>query len=238
MKKVLLIIVLIIVIALGFTQVALPAIAERTVESELSATLQTDDVDASVSSFPAVLMLMGHFGHIDVTAKDARLGDVRVESMTLIGDAVEIPSDVLFGKATEKDAGKIRIKSANRLELRGIVTADSLKDIIERKVDKVHDVDVTLGADRAVVEGKAKLMGQDIDVHIEGRIYGEGNAIFFKMTRLDVKHSIFGLGGISGDMFGDIKLVDFTNMELPVELDNIEQQEGKVVLTASRHQGK
>ena len=239
MKKFLLGLVVFLCIAFGATELILPAVASRAVRSQLQAVLQTDEVTADVSSFPAVRMFGGHFGHFELEAENALLGDLRVARMTLIGDKVDIPPKVLMGKARgDTDKGKFYIDGAERLELRGIVTEESLADLINRKVEHVSDVSVKLTPKKAIVDGKVKLFGNEVNVNVECRLYGEKNAIMLQMTRIDLKHSFFGKGGIAGDLLGDIELVDFNRMKLPVELDEIEQQDGQAVLTASHHHKK
>lgn len=209
-----------------FVELFLPTFASKTVESRLDTVLKTENTEASVHSTPAFLMFFGRFDTMDVSAKQAMLGDIRFSSLVLKGRGVNMPLSGL-------EDGKIEVNSADELVLTGIVTEADLADTLMRKVDKVEDVTVSMSPQRISADGKAKIMGFKADVHLEGVLLEDDNCLYFRMTRLDLKNALLGRA-LTGNLFGDIMLVDFRKMKLPVELDSVEQQKGQVTLTAKR----
>lgn len=212
---------------MGLSQILLPPIAARTIESRLSLALKTDAVTAHVSGVPALLLLFGHIGHVEVAAEKAMLGEVRAARVTLVGDGVELPVDRLT-------QGDFSVRGAERLRIDARVTAEDLADLLRRKVDKAQNITVEITPELVLMNGQVKIFGQTADIHIEGKILEENNSIWFRMTRLDIKNALLGRA-VTGNFFGDIELVDFERLHLPVTLDSVRQGAGEVLLSASRH---
>ena len=227
MRKTLTILGLILIILVGLSQLLLPPIAEKTLESRLAAALKTDRITAQVSGIPALFLLFGHIGHVDLSAEDAMLGEVRAARVVLSGDGVNMPLDRLT-------QGEFVVTRADRLRIDARVTAEDLADFLQRKVDKVQNVTVEITPELVLMNGQAKIFGQMADIHIEGKVLEENNSLWFRMTRLDIKNALLGRA-LTGNFFGDIELVDFQRLHLPVELDTVRQGEGEVILSASRH---
>lgn len=163
---------------------------------------------------------------MDITAKQAVLGDVKFSSLSLKGRGVDMP-------VTGIEDGKLEVKSADELVITGIVTEADLADTLMRKVDKLQYARVTMTPERISADGTAKIMGMKADVHLEGVLLEDSGCLYFRMTRLDIKNALLGRA-LTGNLFGDIMLADFRKMKLPVELDSVEQQNGQVTLTAKR----
>ena len=227
MRRDLTIFSLILIILIVFSQVVLPPIAVRTMESRLASASQAKSVQVHLQTTPAILLLLGQLDQMDITAEQAMLGQVRVDSLHLTGQNVNFPPDVLVH-------GQWAVKSADQMNLSAVVTADDLLDLLQRKVDKLQDADVTITPQLITVDGKVKIAGRMADIHMEGRVLEEDGNIYFRMTKLDLKNSLLGKA-VLGNFFGDILLVNLTKLALPVELDDVVQQDGQVLITASRH---
>lgn len=226
LRKALTIVSLIFIISIVFVEFFLPPIASKTVASRLENVLKTNTVDASVHTTPSLLMFFGRFDNMDITAKQAVLGDVKFSSLSLKGRGVDMP-------VTGIEDGKLEVKSADELVITGIVTEADLADTLMRKVDRLQDARVTMTPERISADGTAKIMGMKADVHLEGVLLEDSGCLYFRMTRLDIKNALLGRA-LTGNLFGDIMLADFRKMKLPVELDSVEQQNGQVTLTAKR----
>ena len=230
MRKTLTIFCLLFIMLLGLSQTFLPSVAEKTLESRLGEALKTERVTAKGSGGPAILLLFGHFAHVDLTAENALLGDVRVTKATLTGKAVDLSIDGLT-------RGKFAVKNAADLRVDALVTADDLADLLRRKVDRLQTVTVVITPELIFMNGQAKIFGQTADIHIEGKVLEDDNSILFHMTRLDIKNALLGRA-ITGNFFGDIEMMDLRRLDLPVTLDAIEQKSGAVLFSASRHEGQ
>lgn len=230
MRKTLTIFCLLFIMLLGLSQMFLPSVAEKTLESRLGEALKTERVTAKVSGGPAILLLFGHFAHVDLTAENALLGDVRVTKATLTGKAVDLSIDGLT-------RGKFAVKNAADLRVDALVTAEDLADLLRRKVDRLQTVTVVITPELILMDGQAKIFGQTADIHIEGKVLEDDGSILFHMTRLDIKNALLGRA-ITGNFFGDIEMMDLRRLDLPVTLDTVEQKSGAVLFSASRHEGQ
>ena len=85
MRRDLTIFSLILIILIVFSQVALPPIAVRTMESRLASVSQAKSVQVHLQTTPAILILLGQLDQLDITAEQAMLGQVRVDSLRLSG---------------------------------------------------------------------------------------------------------------------------------------------------------
>lgn len=227
MRKTLTFFVGILLVLLVALQIALPILAEKTLESKIGQALRATEVSADVSALPAPLLLLGHMDRVDISARDALLGEVRAAKLHLTGRDVDIPLDAV-------SKGQFVIKEAKELKIDGTLTAANLADLLRRQVDRLEDVTVTIEPSLAVAEGKAKIAGQTADIHVEGLVLEDDNRVYFRMTKLVLKNSLLGRAVI-GNFFGDVEILDFRRLNLPVELDTVEMQDGQVVLTASQH---
>ncbi len=230
MRKTLTIFLGLLLALLVVLQFALPFLAEKTLESKIGQALRATEVKADVSALPAPLLLFGHMDRVELSARDALLGEVRVAKLHLIGRDVDIPLDAV-------SKGQFVIKNAKELKLDGTMTADNLADLLQRQVDRLDKVTVTLEPNLAVAEGHARIAGQRADIHVEGIVLEDDNRIYFRMTQLTLKNSLLGRAVI-GNFFGDVEILDFRRLNLPVELDTVEMQTGQVVLTASQHKNE
>ena len=227
MRKGLTIFSLILIILIVFSQLLLPTIAAKTLQSRLTMASKARAMQVQVSAMPAVLLLFGQIDQLDIAAEQAMLGQVRVDSLKLTGRNVSLPVDVMV-------SGQLAVRAADELNLSADVTADDLLELLQRKVDKLQNAEVTIAPELITVSGQAKILGRMADIRMEGQVLEEDGNIYFRMTKLDIKNAILGKA-LLGNFFGDIMLVDLKKLSLPVELDDVLQQDGQVVLTASRH---
>ena len=227
MRKSLTIFSLILIILIVFSQLLLPTIAAKTLQSRLTMASKARAMQVQVSAMPAVLLLFGQIDQLDIAAEQAMLGQVRVDSLRLTGRNVSLPVDVMV-------SGQLAVQAADELNLSAVVTADDLLELLQRKVDKLQNAEVTIAPELITVSGQAKILGRMADIRMEGQVLEEDGNIYFRMTKLDIKNAILGKA-LLGNFFGDIMLVDLKKLSLPVELDDVLQQDGQVVLTASRH---
>lgn len=227
MRKGLTIFSLILIILIVFSQLLLPTIAAKTLQSRLTMVSKARAMQVQVSAMPAVLLLFGQIDQLDIAAEQAMLGQVRVDSLRLTGRNVSLPVDVMV-------SGQLAVRAADELNLSAVVTADDLLELLQRKVDKLQNAEVTIAPELITVSGQAKILGRMADIRMEGQVLEEDGNIYFRMTKLDIKNAILGKA-LLGNFFGDIMLVDLKKLSLPVELDDVLQQDGQVVLTASRH---
>ena len=230
MKKILTIVGLLFLLLAGLSEALVPRIASGALDAALKNTLKTEEVNVSARTFPALTMLIGRIGTIDIEAANGMLGNLRASKLTLHGEGVTMPSDVLVNR-------NFAVTGADVLTLTGVVTADDLADFLNRDIKEIEDAKVTITKDQVLADATTKVMGRSADVHIEGVFFIEDNTICLRLTNVKVKKIFFGRD-LTANFFDRIDLYDFNRLNMPVELDEAVHGDGQVVLKASRHPGK
>ena len=110
---------------------------------------------------------------------------------------------------------------------------ESLRDVIERKVDHVEHVQVHITREKVLVTADAKLAGRVADIAMEGQVAEENGALYFLMTRLDLKNTRLGTARL-GDLFGNIQLAAPNKMPLGLNVRSAVQTDGAIIITADR----
>ena len=115
MKKILVIIGCLLLLMVGLSEAVLPKLGAKALEHELQQALKTDAVTVSARTFPACRLLVGHIGDIDIEAEHGMLGNLPTEKLSLHGERVQMPPDVLLNN-------NFAITDADVLTLAGTVT--------------------------------------------------------------------------------------------------------------------
>ncbi|ORU00498.1 hypothetical protein D081_1021 [Anaerovibrio sp. JC8] len=217
-----------IVVLLVFCQLILPFIVQSSIAHSIEDATKAENVNVKVSSVAGFMLLAGHMDTIHIDADNAMVGDVRVDKLTLDGENVN--GDLT--KLNARDGSAIR--SADRLEMTGIISQESLQNLLQDKLDQVENVTATMDKEKLSATGTVKLLGRTADLTLAGIVFEEKGAVYFHMTNLDIRNAVFGKAVI-GNFFGDILLFDLHKMPVRVEVDDVEMQEGRVIIKASRH---
>ena len=161
MKKFLMIVGFFFLLLIGLAEAGLPKIASGALDMALRNVLKTETVNVSARAFPACMMLFGRVGTIDAEAENGMLGNLRAAKLTLHGEGVQMPSDVLMNH-------NFAVTGADVLTLTGIVTEDDLADFLNRDIKEIQDAKVKITKEKVLADATAKIMGRSADVHIEG----------------------------------------------------------------------
>jgi hypothetical protein len=229
-KKFLMIVGLCCLLLVGLAEVFLPKLGSSALERALQQALKTDEVTVSARTIPACRLLFGHIGDIDIASEHGMLGNLPTEKLTLHGECVQMPSDVLLNN-------NFAITDADVLMLTGIVTEGNLADFLNHDVKEIEDAKVKITKEKVLADATTKVMGRSADVHIEGVFFIAENKICLRLTNVKVKKIFFGRD-LTANLFDHIDLYDFNRLNMPVELDEAVHEDGFVLLKASRHPGK
>lgn len=224
MKKYVMLFCALVVIFFVGSQLFLVPIAEATIESRIKTAAQAEKVEVDASADPSFMLLLGEIGDIDIKVKNAMLGDVRVSEMALKGKNVSLPLRMPDGFA---------INSADVLEVIGTFTEEDLQYLIGKKIDRLENVKVEIAPQLVKITGILKLAGRKAEINLEGKLLADMNSIYFRMSTFHVRNSL--LGSLAGSFFGDFELLDFNRLKLPVQLDDVIQENGLAKVTASKH---
>ena len=230
MKKLLMIVGLAVLLLAGLAEALLPKLGSAALERELRQSLKTEKVAVSARTFPALALLFGRIGTIDIETENGMLGDLGAEKLSLHGEGVKMPADALV-------RNNFAITDAEVLTLTGVVTEKNLADFLNQKVEQIKDARVSINKEQVVADAKASLSGIPADVHLEGVFFVEDDKIYLRVTNVKIKKIFFGRD-LTANLFDKIELYDFHQLNMPVELDEAVHGDGQVVLKASRHPGK
>ena len=233
MKKFLALLGILLLLILAILQFILPRTVENIVATQITKATAANEVAVSLSSNPNLLITLGDIGRVHATANAGYIGDVNFKNLTLDGEKISL--DVLELLFPTKDLpANLRtqkiVQHADKIELRGIITEEELKNFIAKQDGKFEDPQVSIKPEKASASAKVKFFGRTVDIDVEGTFIVENGNIFFHMTRLN-SNSI--LSRVNIDTFlSDIKVLDSANLPFNLKFDSVELREGEAVVTA------
>lgn len=218
----------IILIVLG--QTVVPWLAQAALQTKLSQKLATNDVAAEIATSPAIYLLLGKVDTLNAVAHQAKIGQVYLSEVSLKGTNVRLDMESLL-------TDKVQVKSADSLQLKGIINADNLREVLARKIDKIENVQVTINKDDIIITANMKIFGRMADIEMVGQIAEDSDAIYFRMTHLNIKNALIGTAKL-GDIFGNVQLVALQKLPWGLKIKQVKQTEGAIIITAQQNDSK
>lgn len=224
MKKISVGIAAVIAVLVIFSEFAVPLVMSSAAQSQLRKLTNSDNLTVSLGSVPGLLMLTGNVNKVEIKAQEAYLGDLRVNDTELQGEDVAINvKRFIQGKG-------FQINKAGRIDLFGTVTANSLEELINKKVDKLNVESLEITPEAIKIKAKAAVLGKDLKVDFAGDVYNDGNKLYLRAQQVNVK-GVSVRNRIATRIFGDILLYNFDRLKFPVKLQTVEQQTGIIYMT-------
>ena len=227
MRKGLTILGALFIIIIVFSETLLPWLANVTLQTRMNERLSTSDSQVAADSQPGLLLLFGQIQHMHAVAHQAKVGQVYFRELSLSGENVRLNVGDLL------QAGKVALKSADKLVLKGVVDEENLQEALTRKLDKVENVQVSIKPARVLVTANTKLLGRVVDIELEGYVIEDSGSLYFQMTHLAFKNSRIGTAKL-GDMFGNIQLAPPGRLPMGMQINDVQQVDGAIVVTAAR----
>lgn len=233
MKKFLALIAILLVMLAALCEVVVPRTVAGILEEQIVNATSATAVDVSLSATPNFKIAMGDIEKIHATAAAGRIGEVDFKNITLDGEKIRLDvMELLFPnkELTAQDRQKKILKHANKLEMRGIITAEEIKNFIAVKSDKFENAQVTITPESAAATAKVKFLGRTIDLDVAGNFIVNNGDIYFHVTKLN-SNSI--LSRVNADSFMvDVKVLESAKLPLGLKFDSVELREGEAVVTA------
>lgn len=224
MKKISVGIAAVIAVLIIFSELVVPLVMSSAAQSQLRKLTNSDNLTVSLGSAPGLLMLIGNIKRVEIKAQEAYLGDLRVNDTVLQGENIAISMErFIQGK-------DFQINKAGHIDFFGTVTANSLKELINKKVDKLNVESLEITPEAIKIKAKAAVLGKDLKVDFAGDVYHNGNKLYLRAQQVSVK-GMNVRNRIATRIFGDILLYDFDRLKFPVKLQTVEQKAGNVYLT-------
>ena len=212
-------------ILLVFGETLLPTWARQTTETMLR-DRGAESAEVTLDSTPGILFLLGQIDTLKIDAKGLRVGDLRMERVQLTGSGVHFSSRELFLDH------RVHLISAEDLKLTGAVSEDALRNLLAKRIDKLDNIKVTIDEDGVHATAEVKIFGRMADVVLEGRVVEDAQALYFHMTRLDIKNALIGKANL-GDIFGDIQIAKLDALPLKARIESVEHRKGAIVVRLS-----
>ncbi len=225
MRKLLIGLILVVVIALAGATYILPTYISNQISGRIERSLQTDSVNAKIETSPSFMMLFGQVDNIDIEAINIKLDKVNLNELSLKGENIEISvQDLLLAR-------RLVINSADNLTITGLIDENNLAQLLAKEVDKISDIAVKITPDNVEATGKISFLGQEATINVKGIIVVEGKNLLFRITDANTENRLFGKIGIS--FTKDIFLVSTDKLPLEgAKFTRVEQQNGQVLIEA------
>lgn len=225
MRKLLIGLILVVVIALAGATYILPTYISKQISGRIERSLQTDSVSANIETSPSFMMLFGQVDNIDIEATNIKLDKVNLNELSLKGENIEISvQDLLLAR-------RLVINSADNLTITGLIDENNLAQLLAKEVDKISDIAVKITPDNVEATGKISFLGQEATINVKGIIVVEGKNLLFRITDANTENRLFGKIGIS--FTKDIFLVSTDKLPLEgAKFTRVEQQNGQVLIEA------
>lgn len=225
MRKLLIGLILVVVIALAGATYILPTYISNQISGRIERSLQTDSVNANIETSPSFMMLFGQVDNIDIEATNIKLDKVNLNELSLKGENIEISvQDLLLAR-------RLVINSADNLTITGLIDENNLAQLLAKEVDKISDIVVKITPDNVEATGKISFLGQEATINVKGIIVVEGKNLLFRITDANTENRLFGKIGIS--FTKDIFLVSTDKLPLEgAKFTRVEQQNGQVLIEA------
>lgn len=225
MRKLLIGLILVVLIALAGATYILPTYISNQISGRIERSLQTDSVSANIETSPSFMMLFGQVDNIDIEATNIKLDKVNLNELSLKGENIEISvQDLLLAR-------RLVINSADNLTITGLIDENNLAQLLAKEVDKISDIAVKITPDNVEATGKISFLGQEATINVKGIIVVEGKNLLFRITDANTENRLFGKIGIS--FTKDIFLVSTDKLPLEgAKFTRVEQQNGQVLIEA------
>ena len=236
MKKFLTAIVVVLVVAGAVVQFAVPKALTNYLKNLVTDFTHAQEVSLTLDSLPAAKISFGYVDKLHCTAADATIGDLNLKQVDLAGSTLKVDvKEILFpteGISSQEHTNRC-LSSAESLELSGVITAESLRDFLARKVDSVKNPMVAMSPEGIAASGKVKILGREADVQLGGQIIARDGDLYFQILHLNLENAV--LRRINLDKFlGDINLTEAVKMPFGMQFRTVEMRDGEAFVKATR----
>ena len=183
------------------------------------------DVQLSIMDSPR--LIFGEIGAMDGVIRQGRIGKLFVRELTVTG------TNLRFDVGTLLSTQELILTEAEHIEMRGVVDADAIRELITNAADKFADVAVTVQPGNVLATAKTRAFGQTFEVTLEGGFAIESGDLYYKATRISARG--LGLNALSLDgIFPDVLVARADTLPFGLAFQTVEAKDGVVILTAGK----
>ena len=204
---------------------ALPRAVSTMVADELRERTGAQDVQLSITDSPR--LIFGEIGALDGVIREGRIGKVFVRELTVTGTNLRFD----MGKLLRDQ--QLILTDAESVQMRGVVDADAIRELVTSEADKFTDVAVTVHPGSVLTTAKTRAFGQTFEVTIEGGFSIVSGDLYYKATHIAARG--MGLNVLSLDgLFPDVLVARADTLPFGLAFESIEEKDGVVILTAGK----
>jgi len=188
---------------------------------------RTGAQDVQLSIIDSPRLVFGEIGALDGVLRQGRIGKLFVRELTVTG------TNLRFDVGTLLSTQELILTEAEHIEMRGVVDADAIRELITNAADKFSDVAVTVQPGNVLATAKTRAFGQTFEVTLEGGFAIESGDLYYKATRISARG--LGLNALSLDgIFPDVLVARADTLPFGLAFQTVEAKDGVVILTAGK----
>ena len=204
---------------------AIPNVVSHMITDALRDRTSAEEVQISITDSPR--LVFGEIGALDGVVRQGRIGKVFVRELTVTGTNLRFDMRQLLSEQ------QIVLTAAESVEMRGIVDADAIRELITNAADKFTDVAVTVHPGSVLTTAKTRAFGQTFEVTIEGGFSIVSGDLYYKARRISARG--MGLNVLSLDgLFPDVLVARADTLPFGLAFQTVEAKDGVVILTAGK----
>ena len=204
---------------------AIPNVVSQLITDSLRDRTGAQDVQISITDSPR--LVFGEIGALNGVMRDGRIGKLFVRELSVTG------TNLRFDVAALLSAHELTLTEVERVEMRGVVDEDAIRELITNAADKFADVAVTVQPDRILATATTRAFGQTFEVTLEGGFTIVSGDLYYKATRISARG--LGLNVLSLDgLFPDVLVARADMLPFGIAFETVEAKDGVVILTAGK----
>ena len=204
---------------------AIPNVVSHMITDALRDRTSAEEVQISITDSPR--LVFGEIGALDGVVRQGRIGKVFVRELTVTGTNLRFDMRQLLSEQ------QLVLAAAESVEMRGIVDADAIRELITNTADKFTDVAVTVHPGSVLTTAKTRAFGQTFEVTIEGGFSIVNGDLYYKARRISARG--MGLNVLSLDgLFPDVLVARADTLPFGLAFQTVEAKDGVVILTAGK----
>ena len=188
---------------------------------------RTGAQDVQLSIIDSPRLVFGEIGALDGVIREGRIGKVFVRELTVTGTNLRFDMKRLFIEQ------QLILTAAESVEMRGVVDADAIRELITNAAEKFTNVAVTVRPGSVLATAKTRAFGQVFDVTLEGGFVVESGDLYYKARHIAARG--MGLNALSIDgLFPDVLVARADALPFGLAFEAVEEKDGVVILTAGK----
>lgn len=228
MGKRLLLALVVVLILVAVSELFLPMVMSNSVNHGLKSLTGSDQVTATLTNKPAILMLGGRFDTIQIKAEHAQIDKIVFSEMSIALTQAKLDMGKLIGSQV------VDFQSVGDVAITAVVDQDELARYLNQTVKGVKNAAVVITPDKVKASSNFAIGGIiNVAVSLEGKIVSDGQKIKFVTDRFLINN--MSAGAIGGGLLTEIPLVDVNKLPFNVNVRDIVMDNGKVTLYLDNH---